>query len=289
MNAENKKINHKKLNLILLVLVIIFAIVAITETFVIVSLKTSGDSNSQNILVNTVETPVTDLVFNLAFVDNLRAEVSKEAPYSVLLKADVGDCKDIELLTVYFDDSSKGTAVGTFKDKNGNLVNLSVEMHNLFSFTSLTEYEIENLVSLQIDIIDSIVSNIEFVSYAEDTETTEAADQYISIETPYTEFKYPKKWEEYLKVEVNGDTPCEVVFICELPDRDPLMLFEVVFDGESQIPVGDLNGVSVGINVGTDEAEDSWTEEEKEIFYTMREDMGFAVDGLTEIDGFVLN
>lgn len=293
MSIGNNKQNQQKHKVIFLVLVIFLTFVVIIQSILIISLKSTGDSskseNIQNVLVNTIETPVTDLVFNLAFVDNLRAEVTNVEPCSVILKTDINNNKDVELLTIYFDNNANGTVVGTFIDKNNNLVSLSVKKSNLTSSTALNEIEIEKLVNLQVDIVDSIVSNLEFVSYAENAESTEVVNQYISIDTPYVELKYPKKWKDNLRVEVYDGEPCRVEFICEFPNRDPLVLFTYVFGGEPEIPVGTLNGVQIGINVGTEEADDSWTEAEKEIFYSMREDMGTIVDELIEFDGFVLN
>ena len=46
--------------------------------------------------------------------------------------------------------------------------------------------------------------------------------------------------------------------------------------------------MEVGLSIGTEEADTSWTEEEVEIFYSMREDMNTIIDGLESTEGFVI-
>lgn len=293
MNTENNKSNAKKRNLFFLALLILLSMIVIMQTFVILNFKLSDNSvkadNTQCLFDNKVETPVADLILNLTFVDNLRAEIRNDEDYSVVFKVDTGDNKDIELLTIYFDNNTNGTNIGTFKDKNDNLVDLSVYKNNLGASTILSKIEIENLVNLQIDLIDSIISNLEFVYYAEITEPTESENPYICIDTPYTELKYPKKWEDNLKVNIYDGEPYKVEFLCVFDDYEPVVLFSYILGGESEIPIGVLNGVQIGVTLGDDEANVLWTDEEKEVFYSMREDFAAIADELIEIDGFIIN
>lgn len=247
------------------------------------SLDNITESKSYEVTLNTIETSKINLVYDTEAVEMLKARVDQND--AVTLLADIGEVKDIELFTIYFDDDSRGNAVGIAKDKNGTETKVSVEKNSFLTLDALNSSDISRLTSVQEDLLDMIFSNMVF----EEVFNVITDAEYIEIETPYVTLMYPKEWEEYLMIEQVEGEPYKVEFYCKLQDKEPKQLFAYVFGDEADMLIGYFEDTKVGIQFGTEEAEESWTEKEKEIFYTMRESMGAVIDNLVYVEGFSLN
>ena len=219
-------------------------------------------------------------------VDALKVKYTETKPYKITFLADLGDTKDIELFSLNF-DGDKGSAVGKIKDKNGDLVKVNLEKNIFSTALGISESEVEKLTSAQEDIIDNVMAGMPIEEGSQKTAKEELEQDCMKIDTPYTQLLYPKTWEKYLKVETDKDTG-EVKFYCQFSDGEKKELFTYTFGKASDILVGHLNDMEVGLSVGTEEAEESWTEEEIETFYSMREDMNIVIDGLENTEGFVV-
>ena len=158
------------------------------------SLDNITESKSYEVTLNTIETSKINLVYDTEAVEMLKARVDQND--AVTLLADIGEVKDIELFTIYFDDDSRGNAVGIAKDKNGTETKVSVEKNSFLTLDALNSSDISRLTSVQEDLLDMIFSNMvfeEFFNVITDAER-------IEIETPYVTLMYPKEWEEYLMI-----------------------------------------------------------------------------------------
>lgn len=110
--------------------------------------------------------------------------------------------------------------------------------------------------------------------------TTEPGED-IRIETPYGSLYFPGKWEDCLLTEQDDSL---VDFYAALPDREPVLLFTVVFDTAN----GHLSGVITAAD-GTErdfaivshrpELTGDWTDGEKDTIFAMQEDMNALLDG----------
>ena len=92
----------------------------------------------------------------------MKVKINQDEPYDVTFLANVGEFKDIELFTFYFGEDTKGDIIGVIKDKNGEKINVSIEQKAFDSSMGLNKADISRLLSTQEDLIDTIISNMEF-------------------------------------------------------------------------------------------------------------------------------
>lgn len=273
-----KKNKHNKIYLVfitLLCVVLVFQVIILVDVF-------EKKENSADIALNTVETSIVDLVYNTGAVDSIRARINEDN--SVIFMADTEETKEIELFILHFTDEAKGTAVGYIKDKHNKKVKVSLERKSFDAILELNASDKSRLSSAREDLIDAILSNMVF----NENISVIDADNYIKVETPYADLMVSKEWEEYLAVKQIEEEPYKVEFYCELPDKDALKLFTYSFGSKGDMLIGYLKEIEVGLSVAVDEPDDSWTAEEKIIFYTMREEMNTIIDHLVNVDGFTL-
>lgn len=289
----------KKSNILLILFIVLLSVVLIFQIILLAvkiadSKKDVSENNinnsetSQEMVINVVETSIVDLVYNMEAVDSLKVRVNSEAPYDVTFLADVGEMKSVELFTFYFNDDN-GNKIGIINGKNGEPVTVSLKKNTFDSLSGMDELSISRLADTQESLIDTIISCMEFEEFIHEEETEDYNSKYVKIDTPYAHLLFSKAWEEYLVVEKIEEEPYKVKFSCNLPDKGTIELFTYIFGDSGDIVVGHINDVVVGLSIGTVEADDSWTEEERTIFYTMREEMNTILDGLAKVDGFEIN
>lgn len=295
MEQKNRKKEHVFIAIICVLAVIVIAqFVLILNNKEVETKKETTKEASQDIskdtekelVLNKIEMPIADLTYNEEAVDNIKVKYTETKPYRITFLADIGGTKNIELFSLYF-DGDQGTYIGKIKDKKDNLVKVSLTKNIFSTALGISESEAERLTSTQEDLIDNVVASMTLEEKAEETAQEELEQSCMKIDTPYAQLLYPVTWEKYLKVETDENSG-EVKFYCQFSDKDKKELFTYTFGKASDILVGHLNDMEVGLSIGTEEPDESWTEDEIETFYSMREDMNIIIDGLTNTDGFVL-
>ena len=168
MNKSND-VKEKKHNKLFFTFIVLLCFVLIAQIVIIVKMmciNDDSDSKSQNEIVISadavVETPMIDMVYHTEAVDGLKVKINQDEPYDVTFLANVGEFKDIELFTFYFGEDTKGDIIGVIKDKNGEKINVSIEQKAFDSSMGLNKADISRLLSTQEDLIDTIISNMEF-------------------------------------------------------------------------------------------------------------------------------
>lgn len=273
------------------IICILSVIVIIQFTFIYKFLKEQElgvytEEKQNNIIVlDCIETPIIDLMYRSTAVNCLRAVVSDTEPYEVTILADLDKTTDIELLSFYF-NREIGTNLGKIKDEDGNIVTVSFEKYGFEDRSVLSESDIERLKMTQEDLLDDIVANLPYVEIAEQVSKENIENEYITIETSYTQLLYPKKWEEYLETEIIETDVLSVVFYCHLPNREKVELFSYIFGDSADMLIGKLDGTEIGISFSELNNAADWSNEEKQIFYEMQEDMNIIIDGLAQNESF---
>ena len=107
------------------------------------------------------------------------------------------------------------------------------------------------------------------------------------IETPNCDLYYPLEWKEQIRVEqVEGDVHI-VKFFGTIGEQGEHFLFSVLFGGEEGVLLGTLNEKPVYIISTTEEATETWTEDEEMTFLNMQVDVNYLLGMLQKEEGFV--
>lgn len=125
--------------------------------------------------------------------------------------------------------------------------------------------------------------------------TTEAtvppvADHIIS--TPYVDLHFPGDWAPFLKTEIGAD-PFTITFYAVLDTREqPQRLFAISFGGKAEEAAAALksNGeyMAVGIDYEEFRPDETWTERDINIVFTMQECLNHIMENLALEDADVL-
>lgn len=241
-------------------------------------------SDSSDIALNVIETPVADLTYNTDQVDKLFARVENTEPYNVGFFAMSENQSEVELFRIFFGGTA-GTKIGTIKDDNGKSTDVYIQ-NGKFDSADLTTAEMERFDGVRADLVDNIVSNMNFTERSEMDNAT--APDVVMVETPYADIAYRTNYPDNLEIQVNDGDAYEVAFYCIIPGKDAVELFTYVFGKEEGTVIGYLNEKPVGLLIYEPALDDTWTEEETEIYYTMQEEMGHVIDELAKINGFTL-
>ena len=105
----------------------------------------------------------------------------------------------------------------------------------------------------------------------ETTVPTTAAPDDVKIETPYATLYYSGEWKDFLQVEENGNT---YTFYSKVTEQKQQKLFSLTFGGNVNDAIGILrdeagNVVALHVESYKFEPDDSWTDRECNIVYTM--------------------
>lgn len=281
INRKNFKLCH--------IISCILSIIVLGESIIFFNHTIDSSSNTKKhiVLLNNIETPMVDFTYNSLAVNSLKAIVSDVAPYKVTILADLGEISDIELLSFYFDEEY-GTYLGKITNKQGNIVTISVEKNNFDNLENYSLLDLNRLVQTQENLLDEISSNLPYTKMAESTFNNNDENMYIAIDTAYTQLLYPQKWEKYLETSIYNQDGYVVNFYCNLPGHERVELFSFSFGDASDILIGYFNGLEIGVKINDESVLENLSEEEKEIFYTMKEDMNLIIDQLTKNEKFQL-
>ena len=238
------------------------------------------DSGEKTVELYTIATDAIDFTYGTLFAERVYAEVNDN---DVSFFANVSECNNMKLFTIEV-NGDKENFIGTILDKNDQEVTVS-----------LVQYPYEGAIkaetALRLDktretLIDNIISNLQFV---EGPYQVNSEDRFLqenmAFDSQYMQLFYPEKWEKNLSITENGDT---VEFYCCLEGREPIKIFSVIFFDYSAAKLGTVNDIPVSLVLENIQEEDNWSEEEREILYTMQEDSSIIIDGLVKYNGLVL-
>ena len=228
----------------------------------------------------TIRMDNADLKYDIN-VANIRAEVEGN---SATFLADGAEYQNMKLFTISLENDTDDR-IGSILDRSGAEISISLKQ---YPYEGSVQVEtVQQLNAIRDNLIDNIVSNLEFVDgpYQKIVQDSFLTDN-MAIDTEYFQLYYPQKWEKYANIAVNGDS---VEFYCCLDNREPIKLFTVRFYDDSTGFIGTVKDIPVAIVMETIEEGDGLSEEELEILYTMWEDSSIIIDGLVKYNGLVLS
>ena len=284
------KANNQNNAVIKNIVIAVLALVVAAQAVAIVLLMSSGKqpasqeetvvSEMQSYDLYTIRMENADLKYDV-ITANVRAEVEGN---SATFLADGAEYQNMKLFTISLEGDTDDR-IGSILDKNGEEISISLKQYPYEG--SVKVETVQQLNAIRDNLIDNIVSNLEFVDgpYQKIVQDSFLTDN-MAIDTEYFQLYYPQKWEKYANIAVNGDS---VEFYCCLDNREPIKLFTVRFYDDSTGFIGTVKDIPVAIVMETIEEGDGLSEEELEILYTMWEDSSIIIDGLVKYNGLVLN
>ena len=115
----------------------------------------------------------------------------------------------------------------------------------------------------------------------------------IEISTKYGTLLYPKEWESNLRTEIVDSDVYKVEFYGTVEGKTEQHLFDLSFNGTEGYNLGTLkteSGEDVAINIESYdfELDDTWTEDEQFVLYSMLEDINYTIGMLSENGNFTI-
>ena len=115
----------------------------------------------------------------------------------------------------------------------------------------------------------------------------------IEISTKYGTLLYPKEWESNLRTEIVDSAVYKVEFYGTVEGKKEQHLFDLLFNGTEGYNLGTLTtetGEAVQINIESYdfELDDTWTEDEQFVLYSMLEDINYTIGMLAEGGNFTI-
>ena len=122
-----------------------------------------------------------------------------------------------------------------------------------------------------------------------DSEETTNID--FDIDIGFTVLKFPTRWKDSVRINQDFDgTIGTVEFYGSVKNHAEQLLFTLCFNQDGEIPIGNLlyDGLNVIISADMNELEfdESWSQEEKDIFCAMQEDINYIIGYLENNSDF---
>lgn len=285
-NRGTKRLASKTLVIVALVVMLV------AETICIVLLlngnypskETQNDTfaTAENMVeLYTITTDTVDFQYGAFYPDKIYAEVNE---HEVTFFADVSECEKMRLFTLEINENEENK-IGIVMNKNDQEVSIGLKQ---YTYEGAIKVETaERLDDIRETLIDDIFSSLQFVEGPyQESEQDQFLNDNMAIDTKFMQLYYPQKWEKYVSTKENDDT---VEFYCCLDNRDPIKLFCVQFNNDAIASIGTVDNIPIGLVPEDIQIEDEWTEEEKEIVYTMQEDASIIIDGLVKYNGLSLS
>lgn len=116
----------------------------------------------------------------------------------------------------------------------------------------------------------------------------------IEIVTKYGTLLYPKEWESNLRTEIIDSDVYKVEFYGTVEGKKEQHLFDLSFNGTEGYNLGTLKtegGEDVAINIVSYdfELDDTWTEDEQFVLYSMLKDINYTIGMLAENGNFIVS
>lgn len=116
----------------------------------------------------------------------------------------------------------------------------------------------------------------------------------FDVDLGFTSLKFPLRWKDSIRINQDFDgTIGTVEFYGSMGDHGEQLLFTLCFNQDGEIPVGTLVSDGQNIIICADmnelEFDESWSQDEKDDFCAMQEDINYIVEYLEKNPDFTLN
>lgn len=230
-----------------------------------------------------ISTPYGTLTYPGIWQPYLRMNVSDNVIYSIEFYANVEDHPEQHLFDVYIGPYLNGQyQMGLTED--GTVVTLDLLRYPPELDDTWSESQADVLYGMLDDaylMVQDLVAMQEVYSAMED-DTAENKREYILVETPYGDVRYPGKWKNAVRIETDWNDSNSVYFYGNVDGYPEQHLFTLAFGGEEGIEVGAVadeegNVVNVYIIPGEISGPDG---PQKDLLYSMQEDFNYLMESL---------
>lgn len=215
-----------------------------------------------------IETPYTTLLYPEQWADALQIEVTEGDEYVVSFSADVeGETKQ-PLFDLTFGDGLDNK-MGSIQLDNGSIVDVAV------NFVSLDNVNNDTILSMQ-EAANELLSKLPL-----SREPIVEAVADLAIETSYGNLSFPGEWKDSVTVQQEDNS---VLFYANVNEQT-IKLFAVEFGVDADSAIGSVldsnnENVTVGIMMEELNLDNSWSDEEKNMLYTMQESINHVLDNI---------
>lgn len=254
-------------------------VVVDTETFIETEYETIMETEEVEPI--SIATSYGELYYPGRWRECVYTEIADD-PYTVTFYASFEQKEKVALFDVVF--NGEGVEVDKRVMDNGDIIAISINSYDIQVEDVLDETEI-NMVYGMCEDVNYLIENLSSLGKAYSVEhIDEEVSEFFEVETSYGSLYYPMMWEEYVYIEDNGDV---VSFYAEINNHDMVSLFDITFNGEGdfieQITLNDGKYVDVSIISHEANLDETWSEEEEEMFWIMVEDVNYLIQKLPEL------
>lgn len=221
-----------------------------------------------------VDTPYGQLCYPGEMKDVIRCVAGGDTPYTVAFYGTVEGQAEQHLYDVCF-GTQVDNAYGTVT-VGGKTVKVGIN-HYLFEPDENWSQEQANALYAMQETANQVLGMLQLT---EETLAEETED--YSILTPYGELKYPGKWKNNIRINLNNADPYSVLFYGHADGGAEQLLFTVAFGGKKGIEVGTVsNAAGKAVNVYLIFEEITGEEgSSKDLLYAMQEDANYLIESL---------
>lgn len=237
-----------------------------------------------------IQTPYLTLHYPESFEDYLLVINSCISPYTLEFYAVLPDKPEQRIFDLYMGDGSDGN-LGVVVTDAGEIP-IGMTVYSLALNETWSEGERDTVFAMQ-EAANELISNLN-ISYSQEGEQSPVLGnseqntkivQYLRIETPYCDLEYPAFYADKLYLEeTESEDVYSVAFYCDLEDREPILMFTVLFGGDEGEQLGivtSANGITVPLNILMNmPSEEGLENEELDILYSMQEAVNQLVQRL---------
>lgn len=234
-----------------------------------------------------IDTPYLNLYYDKAFSDYLLVIHNEGPPYRLEFYVSLDGKPDLRLFDIAFGKETDGNLGAIKVDAETIPVNMVIytfdpddswtqdEINTIFAMQEMTNDLIDQLMVYQTldDYEGPVVSPV--VPEQNDAKTT-------TITTPYCNLYYSSPWTDYLYIEKAEGDNYRVFFYGQLADKAPVLLFTIIFGGDSGEQVGAIIGKQsqiVPVNIMLEELDRlGWAEYDMNILYEMQEAINLMLE-----------
>ena len=244
----------------------------------------------QDMIVNT---PYGDLYYPGEWADRIVVTTHQNEGYEVSYSAMAGDEQDYPLFDVCFTEDVVDV-LGVVELSDGRIMGVKIVFYPL---DEVPEDQREQFAVMQ-EAANHIIGNMTLKKlpepieeeYQPTGEPEEPEVQYsdIEIDTPYAKLTYSGKWANQMRAQRAEGEVFTLKFYGKINSKPEVYLFALslgVADDEAAIVIDGTQGrLGIGIAMNEMVFDDTWSEDEKNTIYAMREEVNYIIENIVFID-----
>lgn len=231
-----------------------------------------------------IETPYGKLYFPGRWKAELRVDNQENMVSFYAAMSGLTECR---LFDVCFNTAEQG-ALGYLETEAGEKIPVGIQFYTIQRADDWNDYVMDRILVMQEDV-NHLIDKLDLKPLDSQPQVQQAVEsasgEDLMIQTPYGALQYPGKWVQYLSTESSETGEYTVSFFAELPGKERMPLFEVVFGSSGQLAVGSLqteNGETLEVTINPHKLDfaGTWTSAEQDVVFEMMESMNYVLSQL---------